>query len=190
MRNIVNNLHERFSELNGITKLIIYIILVILLSFAVKGISNISFESTMIDYKNITGKDLQNQSVECKDRAVYVVLDNIIRDFLSVEFNGNKINDKIVSVKDYYNYALDKEYKANMSFSKFNKKVNNLYSNIYVEEKKYDDIPLDEVINSIYTYSDSLKMYLVKLNTNTNIDSYIGIKFSDTTNNYWIFYVE
>ena len=190
MRNIIKNLREKFSELNSITKLIIYVALVILLAFAVKGISNISFESTMIDYKNISGKDLETQSVECKDRDLYVVLDNIIRDFISVKFDGNLINNKKVTIKDYYNYALYSEYKANMSFSTFNKKVNSLYSKIFIEDIKYDNIPLDEVINTIYTYSDPQKMYLVKLNTNTNEDSYIGIKFSDTTKNYWIFYVE
>lgn len=190
MNKIFENVVDYVKGMKSINKLILSIIAVVVLYFLVKIISNISFSETMIDYKNTNGKELVQNSAECKDRDVYVILNDIVENFLAVKIDGYKIDNHKVTLKDFYNYALYDEFKVNMSYFNFKSKAQKMYSKIYNEDIKYKNIPLDSYIDSIYTYSNALKMYIVKINTNNGDDAYIGIKLEENTNNYSIFYIE
>lgn len=191
MKKIKQLIIEFINNLNKTQKLIASIVLLVVMIFLVNLIANVSFKETFIDYKNITAQDLVNSSTICTDRDTYLILEDITTNFLNANIDKYVIDDEKVNLKDYYTYTLFEEYKYNMSYSKFKRIANNFYSKVFSDKKqKYNNIPLEEMINTIYLLSEPRNMYIVELNTNTTEKPYIGIELDESNGRYSIFFIE
>lgn len=191
MKKIKNFLIEFFDNLSKTQKIICALFFLVIMMFLVNLISNVSFKDTFIDYKNITGESMIENKSLVTDRNVYLILDNIIDNFINT-YNGNfYIDDKKVKLKDFYDNALYNEFKYNMSYSKFKNKVRDLYNKLAMNEEPSDQkIMAENNIECIYLFSEPRNMYLVKLKSKSNESAFIGIELDNNLGKYTIFYLE
>lgn len=169
-----------------------FLAILMVLTFILQSIMG---EKSNIDYKIEDGRALFESGYVYDDREVYWILNDIIYTFVSSyedELTYSKINEKNnnkYNRKEFYTVLSD-EYKKNLSMSKYLEVSKNMLEKFVVGNKslrKNNFIAQIRKLN-VTNYADN--MYVCKLNTENQEDSYIGIKLSPSTKNYAIFYLE
>lgn len=169
-----------------------FLAILMVLTFILQSIMG---EKSNIDYKIEDGRALFESGYVYDDREVYWILNDIIYTFVSSyedELTYSKINEKNnnkYNRKEFYTVLSD-EYKKNLSMSKYLEVSKNMLEKFVVGNRslrKNNFIAQIRKLN-VTNYADN--MYVCKLNTENQEDSYIGIKLSPSTKNYAIFYLE
>lgn len=191
----LNNLIEKslrwFQGLSSIKKLFVCIFGVLLLAISVSLLSNARKNYEIIDYEKVTIDELLNSSQEVNDRLVFLKAEEIIGEIFDIYNEKYEIEDKKVSLNDYYKYVLAVDYKYKISKGEFKKNVKDIVNDFYSEygTKDIKELKTNSIVDKIYDYQPRNGMYIIKLNINKN-SYYVGIKFSTVNNTYNIFYFE
>lgn len=175
---------EDLSKKQIVAILILVLIVLIALNALMESIRNSSDEK-VINYKNITGEELINNSTPVYDRTIYLSIEQIVSEYIS----SYAPSDGGSSYKEYYS-MLSKKYKKYLGHKRYEevsqkflekfKDVGAITGQVFIENEK--------VVNSVYKYDEN--KYICELKNGRNETAYIGIELDFNTNNGYIFYLE
>lgn len=188
LKNKINKCIEWYYSLDGNKKLLVTIGAVILLIILVKLLSMINLKKGIIEYDWNSTEEFTSGLNCTNDRNIYAKSNEIVKRLIMTSNGEYYIKEKKVTISDWYNYIKFEEY--NISKNKFKKIVENINDDFDLAISEYGSAELlyNSLIENIYVYSDSYKMYIVCLNINGNYH-YVGIKY-ESDNSYSIFYLE
>ena len=189
----MNKIKEKIARFyNSLTikqKLIYATVLVVIATIIYLIFVNNSYRNTDINYNKIdTAKIIESSNV-LYDRATIASLDDILKNLLRIKFKNYYIENEEVTLKKVYSNLVTTNYKKKMSYGKFKKTMENLYTNIIAN----DDINLmlsKEYIKKVY-YSNEYDIYLLELKSQQNeVKNYIGIRLLNNDTEFAITYLE
>ena len=185
MSELKGKLFEYFSSLSTAKKLIWVIgILILLVIFYLFFIKN-NYRGSDINYNDINAQKIIEYSSEVYDRDELLSVNLVIENILKIYENKWVLNNKPITLKNLYDNATTENYKKSISRSKFEKKIEEIYSKIFDVNEKYNSSK--NYIEKVY-HSDTYDMYLIKLKSFNNSEAYIGIKIDGES--YLIKYAE
>lgn len=193
MNKLIDNVAKFFNSLTKVQQLITSVIVLLLLILLVNLLSNFNVEKGIINYREVTSVTslIENKEV-VSNREIYYDCEVIVKNLLNTYLNNYYIDNEKVTTRQYYDYALEESYKVRFSNLSFKKKVNNFANKVLANNKagELENILGRKVINKVYEYSYEESMYIVELNTLTQENAYLGIRFDYATSRFYIFYIE
>lgn len=169
-----------------------FLVVVIVFTFVLQTIFT---QKNNINYKEQNGQELFKSGYVYDDREVYWILNDIIYTFVSsyedelVYSNTDEKNNDNYNREEFYTVLSD-EYKKVLSKNKYLEVSKNMLNKFVIGNRnvrKNNFIAEVRKLN-VKEYADN--MYICKLNTENQEDSYIGIKLIPSTKSYSIFYLE
>ncbi len=188
---IYKKISEWFNNISIAKKFIVCLVGVFILAIAVKILSGIKIEYEIIDYNNYSKEEILGSSLEDNDRLVFLKSEDIINQIFEI-YNGNyNIDNKKITLDDYYEYVIYYEYKYALNKRDFKKNVNNIIEDCKEQygTTNLSELKTESIIDKVYSYTPRSGMYMVKLNIDKN-EHFVGIKYSTVNNTYSIFYIE
>lgn len=187
-------LSNKFSKMTTKQKIVLVLICLALLTF---GTYMLSRENDEIDYKTANKDTFISKSIVSYDRHIYAILDDIIRKYIDSYQTVEKLDTTNLVEYVYIGYTTEEYYKAlTPSYKKYLGKkgymnlAKNMMEKFVTKNENGIVIHCDIPIKEIYQIKNT-DMYFCELNTlNDGINSYIGIKISNSSNTYSIFYLE
>lgn len=168
-----------------------FMLVLIFITFLLKNFSN---KDNNIDYNEINGELLYSSAIYTNDREVYWILSDIFETFLNSykleqSFISKLEKDTILYSREDFYLTLLSEYKKEISKKEYMEISKNMLDK-FISNYNFKTENFIEEIRSLNSNEYSSNMYICKLNTYDNSNSYIGIKLYPNTNGYNIFYLE
>lgn len=190
MVDIKNILMKKYNSLNGKRKLLLAIIIILVIIILYHVFIKASPRGNEINYKKITAQIIIEDSTVEYDRGKISILNSIIENVFKLQESELMIEGENISKKQFYKAAVTNNYKNNLSFGKFKKKIDHISEKVYFGYKNKNMLNLKDIIKNVY-YSPNYDMYLIELNENYEQENtYIGIRLITETSTYYIVYLE
>lgn len=189
MGKIVDTIMQYYNSLTSRGKLILaFAILIILMIFSALVINN-SYRTEEINYNNLTATQIIENSSVVYARNEIATLDEIVKKILKVHTGEITIKNKRTSIRDLYNETVLDNYKKELSYGKFKKKINHFYEKVLFNKNITSINKELNFIEKVY-YSYDYNMYIIEIKEEFESENtYLGIRLINN-NEYKISYVE
>lgn len=189
MRKLGDAIMQFYNSLTSRGKLILaFAVLVILMLFSSLVINN-SYRTEEINYNKLTAVQIIEKSDVIYSRNEIASLDEITEKILKIHTKELVIKNDKVSIRDLYNNTVLDNYKKELSYRKFKKKLNHFYDKVFTNRNsEYLDKNIN-FIEKVY-FSYDYNMYIIEIREEfENENTYLGIRLINN-NEYKISFVE
>ena len=178
-----------YNSLTSRGKLILaFAVLVVLMLFSSLVINN-SYRSDEINYNNLTATQIIEKSNVIYARNEIVSLDEVLEKILKIHTGELVIKNDKISIRDLYNNTLLDNYKKELSYGKFKKKLNHFYDKVFLNKNAEVLDTNNNYIEKVY-FSYDYNMYIIEIKEEfENENTYLGIRLINN-NEYKISFVE
>lgn len=187
MNKFISSLKEKYNSLSTSNKLKLIVSIVIVLALIYYLLVNKSYRENEIVYDNLTAESIIENSYIIYNRIELQEINEIISKLSDINYSRYYVDDKLITIKDLYNYGVTENYKKAISNRKFSNKFSEIFMNLYSDNSEEGII--ENFIDRVY-YSDEYDMYLVKFKTIEDKNYYIGFNLTYAEGQYSIIFIQ
>lgn len=185
IRGFITRTIDWFNNLDGKRRLYAAIVALIVIALLAFALSKIRIGGNLINYKEINMDSIKLMNVNT-DKDLYTKCDLIVKRLVETYYGNYKLSTRTVELNDYYEHTKLEEY--SISKSKFNKRFKTIIDEMQTEKNATigNINSFYPIIDKIYTYSDTNKLYFIKFKTDE--DHVLGVQVRE--DRFYIFYIE